>query len=182
MRKPKQIEVTPQELSALLKRVESGSLQDGDYELIKSMVETIAYLNQAVEDKSISAKRLLQMLFGGSTEKTKKVIDKLKKAASSSKTTSEANEDPPKKRNGHGRNSASTYTGGNRVQIPHDELKTGDPCPKCEKGKVYRVKKPSVVIRVKGQAPLKAEVYELEKYRCNPLRNHLYSKPTRGNR
>ena len=167
MKKPKQIEVTPQELSALLKRVESGSLQDGDYELIKSMVETIAYLNQAVEDKSISAKRLLQMLFGGSTEKTKKVIDKLRQATSSLETTSEATEAAPKKLNGHGRNSASTYTGGNRVQIFHDELKTGDPCPKCEKGKVYRVKKPSVVIRVKGQAPLKAEVYELEKYRCN---------------
>jgi len=166
MKKPKQIDVTPQELEALLKRAE-GALQEGDYELIKGMAETIAYLSQAVEDKSISAKRLLQMLFGGSTEKTKEILKKLKKASSTEGSVSDDAPDSAKKQKGHGRNGASAYTGGNRIPIPHDDLKTGDPCPECLKGKVYQVSKPSVVIRVKGQAPLKADVYELEKFRCN---------------
>lgn len=165
MEKPKQIDVTPQELSALLKRAEAA-LDQGDYELIKGMAETIAYLSQAVEDKSISAKRLLEMLFGKSTEKTKKLLQKLKKA-SSEEEASAADSKPTKPRKGHGRNGASTYTGGNRIPVPHEDLKTGDPCPQCEKGTVYQVKKPSVVIRVKGQAPLTACVYEREKLRCN---------------
>jgi len=174
MKKPKQIDVTPQELEALLKRVESGALQKGDYELIKGMAETIAYLSQAVDDKSISAKKLLQMLFGGSTEKTETIIKKLKSlssgknAPSPDDTSSEEEQDPAKKKQkGHGRNGSSAYTGGNRIPIPHENLKTGAACPECNKGKVYKVSKPSVVIRVKGQAPLKAEVYEREKFRCN---------------
>jgi transposase len=165
MDKPKQIEITPEELESLLKRAE-GVLDPGDYELIKGMAETIAYLSRAVEDKSISAKRLLEMLFSKSTEKTKKILQKLKKA-SSEEEASAADPDSTKKRFGHGRNGASAYTGGNRIEVPHKDLKTGDPCPKCKKGKVYQVKKPSMVIRVKGQAPLTAEVYELEKFRCN---------------
>jgi transposase len=166
MEKPKQIDISPEELTALLKRAEAA-LEEGDYKLIKAMAEMIAYLSQMVDQKSASSKRLLQMLFGGDTEKTKKVIEKLKKASSTGNVPCAEDQDSAKKRNGHGRNGASAYTGGNRISIPHDDLKTGDPCPQCDKGKVYQVSKPSVVIRVKGQAPLKAEVYECEKFRCN---------------
>jgi transposase len=168
--KPQRMDITPKELSALLKRVEAGILQKGDYELIKAMADTITYLSQAVEQKSVSAKRLLQMLFGGSTEKTKHVLEKLKKASKSEGAGSAESLATPKegvKPQGHGRKASSEYTGAHRISIPHEDLKSGDPCPKCERGHVYRVKKPSVILRVTGQAPLDATVYELEKFRCN---------------
>ena len=47
------------------------------------------------------------------------------------------------------------------------QLKHKDPCPACLKGKVYVCKKPKTLIRVTGQCPLCARVYELEKLRCN---------------
>ena len=47
-------------------------------------------------------------------------------------------------------------------------MKAGDPCPdeQCG-GKVYSQREPGVLVRIKGQAPIAATVYELEKLRCN---------------
>ena len=46
-------------------------------------------------------------------------------------------------------------------------MKAGDPCPECEKGKVYVLRDPIVLVRVGGQAPLQAKIYELQRLRCN---------------
>ena len=40
-------------------------------------------------------------------------------------------------------------------------------CPDCQKGKVYEVAKPGVLVRIVGQAPVQARVYELQRLRCN---------------
>ena len=48
MKTPKVVELKPADVQALLMRVEKGALQEGDYEIIKSIVETLAYLSQAV--------------------------------------------------------------------------------------------------------------------------------------
>ena len=76
MSPPKRIDLTPEQLDALLKRVEAGSLQDGDYEIIKGMAETLSFLSQALDNKNTSIKRLLKLVFGDSTEKTAKVLKK----------------------------------------------------------------------------------------------------------
>jgi transposase len=72
--------------------------------------------------------------------------------------------DPPQ---GHGRNGASSYTGAKKVAVPHPELHAGDSCPGCLKGKVYPQKEPRYLVRLVGQAPLAATVYELDRLRCN---------------
>ena len=46
-------------------------------------------------------------------------------------------------------------------------LSAGDRCPDCERGKVYPLSDPGVLVRIKGQAPIDATVWELEKLRCN---------------
>ena len=60
----------------------------------------------------------------------------------------------------HGRNGASVYTGAKKIAVPHPAMKPGDHCPGCEKGKVYPQKEPRTLVRVVGQAPLAATVYE----------------------
>ena len=70
-------------------------------------------------------------------------------------------------RPGHGRNGADAYTGAEKVVVPHESLKPGDPCPKCEKGTVYETGRPGVLVRLVGQAPIQAKIYELQKVRCN---------------
>src|SRR2546428_5879374 len=57
--------------------------------------------------------------------------------------------------------------GAPRIKIAHGSLKPGDHCPGCLKGKVYLQKEPGLRIRVMGQAPIAAQVYELERLRCN---------------
>jgi transposase len=89
--------------------------------------------------------------------------------------------DPPQKQTkekskGHGRNGASSYTGAKKVAVPHPELHTGHNCPGCLKGKVYPHKEPRILVRVVGQAPLSATVYELDRLRCN-LCGEVFTAP-----
>ncbi len=179
MKKPEQMKLNLDEVESLIKRVEAGHLQDGDYEIIKSMADTIVCLNQALDNKSTSIKRLLKMLFGIKTEKKDKVFKNKDTESSDSKDDHSDNpqvsgdadkpldDKPDQKPKGHGRNGTDKYTGANRQSISHQELKHGDLCPLCPKGKVYKLKIPGVVVRISAQAPMSATIYDLEKLRCN---------------
>ena len=176
MKAPKRIDLNLEEVDALLERA-AGLLEKGDYEIIKGMTDTIRILSQAVDEKASSIRRLLRMLFGATTEKAKNVLETSDKKEDSDepKTPSDMpgdgpsgkEEKPDKKRKGHGRNGASDYTGADKISVSNTGLKPGDPCPECLKGKVYKMAIPKVVVRIVGNAPLAAKVYEMEKLRCN---------------
>ena len=68
---------------------------------------------------------------------------------------------------GHGRNGAGAYERASRVHVPHACLASGDRCPDCECGKVYPQRDPGLLVRIKGQPPIDATVYELQRLRCN---------------
>jgi hypothetical protein len=57
---------------------------------------------------------------------------------------------------GHGRNPGSAFTGAHRVNVAHATLQSGETCPECQKGKVYRQKNPKTLIRITGRPPLEA--------------------------
>ena len=59
------------------------------------------------------------------------------------------------------RQKSSRSVGWDRIAPP--ELRP----PECLKGKVYGQKEPALRIRLVGQAPIAATVYELERLRCN---------------
>ena len=176
MKAPKRIDLNLEEVDALLERA-AGLLEKGDYEIIKGMADTIRILSQAVDEKASSIRRLLRMLFGATTEKARNVLETSDKEEDSddSKASSDKAEDnpagkkekPDKKGKGHGRNGASNYTGADKISASNTSLKSGDPCPECLKGKVYKMAIPKVVVRIVGNAPLAAKVYEMEKLRCN---------------
>ena len=105
---PKRIDITPKQLEELLARAKE-SLPKEDYEIIKGMADTISFLSNAVNSKSASIQRLLAMLFGTITEKTAKVLRE-KKAIES---------DKKKKCRGHGKNGAVSYSGAEKIKIPH---------------------------------------------------------------
>jgi len=166
MKKPERIDLNLDQVDALLKRVETGSLQDGDYEIIKAMVETIHLLSQSVDQKATSIRRLLRMLFGDRTEKLKNVIkDKSSTSKDSSGNRTDKNDKPKPK--GHGRNAAADYSGADQIKVPHTTKKSGDNCPDCLKGKLYQMKVPKSVVRITGKAPIHATVYQMQKLRCN---------------
>jgi hypothetical protein len=51
---------------------------------------------------------------------------------------------------GHGRHSAAAFSGAARVASTHATLHSGDLCPECHQGKVYRLKEPATLVKVCG--------------------------------
>ncbi len=163
----KPIELTPEELKTLLERVKAA-VSEEDYEIIKDMTEIIQAMSQVVDQKAASVKRLLKQLFGQKSEKKKDVLN--------DQDNEDKPDEPGKKLKGHGRNGASAYPGAKRVQVNHENLKHGESCPLCLKGKVYR-KSPGIAIRIMGSPPLGGTLYEMEKLRCNLCGETFTAKP-----
>ena len=152
MKTPERIDLDREQAEALLKRAKEV-LSAEDYNIIKAMVDTIYLLSQSVDQKAASIRRLLKMLFGDRSEKIEKVLQGIERPARS-KTPSES-QDKPK---GHGRKPADEYTGADKVDFAHPDLKPGDRCPSCLKGKVYELNTPETVVRITGKPPLHATV------------------------
>jgi len=169
---PERIELDRSELEAILERTKTTALSEDEYETLHAAMETLIYLTQELEKNRVSVQRLKQLLFGAGTEKTQKVMDKILDEVEKNK---HARDDAPEgdeaekqqKAKGHGRNGVEAYTGADKVRVPHASLKPGDACPNCKKGTVYESVEPGHLVRIRGQAPLGATVYELQKLRCN---------------
>ena len=171
----KWIDLEMGDVKALLERVRASMAQE-DYEKLEALVETAVYLMEVVEDKRTTIGRLRKLLFGSSTEKTRAVIKADAEATGPQAGAAEDNAGSPEgsgedqeasKGKGHGRNSADAYRGAEKIRVPHTSLRPGDCCPDCKNGTVYEVNRPGVLVRIAGQAPVQAKVYELQKLRCN---------------
>jgi transposase len=148
--KRKRVDVNLEELDRVLDHARQAPLSEPDYEKLKEALHALAGMLPAPR----------------STEKTSAVLPPT---------------DPPEKHSkekpkGHGRNGASAYTGAKKVAVPHPTMKPGECCPGCLKGKIYPQKEPRTLVRVVGQAPLAATVYELDRLRCN-LCGEVFTAP-----
>lgn len=162
----KRIDLDIKELEALVERAR-GALSQQEYEKLRAALKTLEYLTELLEDKNTTIGKLRQLLFGTRTEKTRKVLQQAGASEQAGGTDSQKTGEPKKTVKGHGRNGASSYLGAQQIKIGHESMKAGDSCPGCLKGKVYARKTPAYLVRVAGQAPIGATVYELEKLRCN---------------
>src|SRR5208282_101286 len=122
-------------------------------------------LIERIGEKNTTISQLRALLSKPSTEKTSKVLEQAGIKVPPQNPPPSKAKDPPKP--GHGRNGAQAYRGAERIKIAHGSLQPGNHCPGCLKGKVYLQKEPGIRIRVMGQAPIAAQVYELERLRCN---------------
>jgi transposase len=178
---PEIVAVRPTQLEEVLRRVEQA-LTEEDAALIRAVFRSYVYVTDLVEDKNTSIRRLRQLLFGARTEKTDVVVgpdtekpDAAGPSDTAARTAETAGEpgrgtlnaaDSEPISHGHGRNGVEAYCGAERIEVPHPSLKAGDPCPACREGIVYD-KAPGVLVRVTGQPPLTAKVYQLHKLRCH---------------
>ncbi|MBZ5516307.1 MAG: IS66 family transposase, partial [Acidobacteriia bacterium] len=161
------IEVNFGELAALLERARQGPLGEEDCQRLEAAIDALSYLIEKIGEKNTTISQLRALLTKPSTEKTSKVLEQAGiKTPPKNSSPPHANE-PKKPKRGHGRNGAISYGGARRIKIAHASLKPGDRCPECLKGKVYEQKDPALRIRVVGQAPIAATVYELDRLRCN---------------
>jgi transposase len=156
------LNVSTEELEALLERARQHPLEADGYEKLRAAIRTLGYVIELLDNREATLETLRRLLCQSSTEKTNAVlkragIDVDEKDHQRSQSVSA----------GHGRNGAAAYRNANKVQVPHARLVSGDLCPDCERGKVYPQRDPGLLVRIKGQPPIDATVYELERLRCN---------------
>jgi transposase len=160
------LDVSSAELEAILEQARREPLPEDGFQKLKAAIRTLDYVTQLLESREATLASLRRLLCQASTEKTEKVLKQA--GIETGEKKPEAPDAAKRKARGHGRNGAAAYRGARKVQVPHESLKTGDPCPdsQCD-GKVYLQRDPGVLVRINGQAPIAATVYELEKLRCN---------------
>jgi transposase len=142
----RRIDVNVDELDRIIEAAMQAPLNEADGKTLKTAVHAMA-------------ERLVRRR---NTEKTSAVLEP--KAPPAAVDTPEPEKQAP---GGHGRNGAAAFTGANRVAVAHATLHSGDLCPECREGRVYRQKEPATLIRIAGQPPLEATVFEMERLRCN---------------
>ncbi len=162
-----QIEVNTAELRRLVERAREAPLEEAGCRKLNALIDTFEYVTELLENKQTTIQALRQLLLKPSTEKTEKVLRKAGIQPGEKKSPPSGGKTPESKAKGHGRNGAESYKAAQKVEVSHPSLKPGDHCPECQAGKIYTQKEPGLLVRVVGQAPLAATVYQMERLRCN---------------
>ncbi|HWH48487.1 MAG TPA: IS66 family transposase [Burkholderiales bacterium] len=150
MKRP-HVEVNLGELDQMLDRACEAPLSQTDSAKIKNALHTLAEV--------LAARR--------TTEKTREVLGDAAAQPAELPGQPAPAKDERAKTPGHGRHAASSYEGARKVVVTHPELQHGDRCPECGSGNVYEQKESKPLVRIVGQAPLSANIYELQRLRCN---------------
>lgn len=158
------IELNVDELREILAKTAKGPLTDEQREKLETLLQAYVSLTETIQDEKITLRQLRELLLGTSTEKTKKVLSEGPEAEEGSPARERQKK---KKRKGHGRKGAEDYPGAEKIPVPHESLKAGEPCPDCSQGRVYAQKKPAVIVRLRGEPPIQATIFERERLRCN---------------
>jgi transposase len=160
------LEVSAEELEALLERAREAVGEAG-YRKLQAAIRTLSYVTELLETREATLASLRRLLCRARSEKTEAVLEQAGIASRLTPKKLATGADAKQPAAGHGRNGATAYAGAPRVEVPHATLHRGDRCPECQRGKVYPLYEPGLLVRMRGQAPIAATVYELEKLRCN---------------
>jgi len=172
MKEPRRLDANAAQLAAVAQRLQRRSLEPGDYELLKVVIDTVCFLSRLVQQKTTSIQRLLRMIFGARTEKTRTVLQRDAPPPLPATATGPGQS----KRKGHGRRAAAAYWGAKRVAVSHSQFQAGDICTGCSAGKLYDTRRPAVLLHLHAQPAIAGTVFELETLRC-ALCGKLFSAP-----
>ena len=136
-------------------------LAGGDYEIIKLIEAPLISVNRSMR-RPLPIKRLC-----GSSSAPRRNQESFPRLPARKTLILPEEESEPKKQPGHDRNGADAYKKAERIKVSIQDLKAGEPCRECPKGRLYPVKKAGTLVRFVGMAPLAAKIYELAKLRCN---------------
>ena len=167
---PEIVTATREEINELLTLART-SFPTKQYELLEGVLGTFVHVMLKLQNAKTSIKRFQRMLFGSRTEHKRNVLERAAVAddlhgqhAIGAQTELVDVVVPKPRPPGHGRNAAQAYSGAPIVECDHPDLKPGDRCPQCDKGRVYD-SPPKSLVKVVGQAPLGATVYRVQRDR-----------------
>ena len=155
------------EPQALLEEVFGSNVGAESKDKIVTAFKRMQWILKQLQEDRITLRRLRRVL-GFLGEANQKYLERKQKA--------NAGIPSQKPSSGHGRNGHDAYRGAEEIEVPHESLKAGAPCPvvECE-GKLYQTD-PSVVVNVKGSPMAAATKYRLEKLRC-ACRGEVFTAP-----
>jgi hypothetical protein len=192
MKRPQPIEIEESEVERLIEQAEQGRLDATAQKRIVPLLRTLLWLERTLLETRISVSKLKKILFGKRTEKSGRKprdppdgpagggkapdrgsADPAAGSADADTTTPQRTDEPsspegasptPRPR-GHGRLGAADYPGAERIVCTHGEYRSGDLCPECERGRLYKFP-PLVRLRFVGQPLARVSRFELERLRC----------------
>src|SRR5262245_42630749 len=183
MQCPEEVTLSREDGEALRQRLAEDALTAADRRVLDQVLQWYFWLLFALQEATFSLKRLRILVFGEKRSKPQTSPPEASSDASGgpggassapvhagADTAEEAKaERPPsagERRPGHGRQGAETYRGAEHVVCRHGTLALGERCPRCGRGRLYRVE-PGIEVRLDGHALLSAVRYALEKFRCS---------------
>lgn len=177
MKTPNRLDFTPEEIEALVHRLDNKCLLNNDYELLTEVLRAMIWLSFSLQEKELSIKRL-RSIFGIKTESAKKLLELAHGKATENQDLADSNleengsrseskeSNRADKKKNHGHRPSSDYTQASVIDIPHQSLKKGDSCPECLKGRLFQLKS-GTIIRIIGQPWLQVEIHKPERLRCS---------------
>ena len=199
MKDPQPIEIDDVEVEQLIHKAEQGTLDSAEQQRLVPLLTTLLWLQQTLLSTRISLSKLRRLLFGKKTEKRpRKPKDTdsggegggngsdgeggssapstgTPPSASGTPPGGQSNDANPPKARGHGRRAAAGYPGAETVSCPHEAYRSGDRCPKCERGRLYRLA-PLVREAFDGQAAGKVErIGEIDSL-IHPIQRTLHAR------
>jgi transposase len=172
---PDTMQLSREDGEALRTRLAGDALTADDRRVLDHVLQWYFWLLFALQEATVSLKRLRVMLFG---VKPKKRQDRPAEPSEAPRDSDGgargadgapaqgARAAAPQGRPGHGRRGAQAYRGAQPVECRHETLAAGERCPVCGRGRLYQVE-PGVAMRLDGHALLSAVRYALEKLRCS---------------
>jgi hypothetical protein len=154
-------ELNERELDALIERVNQAiehelALSTDDMRLLLNALVMLTQLQERLAAHDITLHKLRKL--AGIVQGSEKLKDLVPPAASESKTK--------KKRRSPKKPPPAPPVVHERCHHTIEDLKPGQPCPLCEKGKLYKYE-PAISVRISGQSPLKRTEHISERLRCN---------------
>ncbi len=178
---PDVVEMTQEEMDALVDRLDHNSLTQEDRVLLKGVLRSVVWLRQTVMAGKITIHKLKGLFRGFRSEKRSANRAKGKENDEDSDDSPGAprNEPAPCEKGsssatpfsdkspiqGHGRRGAASYFPSETIEIPHARLRAGDPCPEDCGGRLYDIP-PGIFVQIQGQPLVKTVQYSLKKLRC----------------
>lgn len=193
---PPIVEIDREVIERILARARAGiPLTPEDVEILERLVDTLVRMTALVRERGTTIARLRRLFGLSGSEKAGDVLppppppspagapdpaampndaddDAAPPAAPAppdlppAPPANSTSKPPVPKRKGHGRVAAAAYLAARHVAVAHESLRVGDTCPKCARGKVFRLKEPAPFLRIVGQAPLVATCWDCERLRC----------------
>jgi transposase len=181
---PNQIEFNVNETEELIGRISSNSLEESDRRLLIGLVHWYVWVStqlQVVRRGLGWLRKSMGIVFQGrdssrdqnSQENASPPSGERGEGSSKDSSGQEASSsdsspfpETQEKPAGHGRLGADAYWGAECVNCHHPDFTAESRCPRCG-GKVFRMKKPAVEIRLVGSPLASATRYELERWRCS---------------